>query len=494
MRDFLFPLRHGTPVGLQVQLRRQLVDAILDGRLSTEDPLPSCRGLARILGVSRNTVVLAYQALADEGYLVARERIGYFVNPEMLEERAPETPDHANENRQDIDLCKHLKIRPSLHSQLTKPARWHSYAYPFIYGQVDSHLFPVAAWRNCSRQAQAISAIRDWAEDSFTEDDPLLIDEIRTRVLPRRGVKAAPDEILITLGAQNALYLVARLLANKEATVGCEDPGYVDARQIFALTGARLRPLPVDRDGLIIDEKLHGCQFVYVTPSHQSPTTVTLDIERRNALLDKAKTHDILIVEDDYEAETNFVSRPTTALKALDRDGRVVYIGSFSKWLAPGIRMGFLVGPKAFIREARLLRRLILRHPPANNQRTIGLFISAGHYDAMVHRLQRTFRERWEAMGEALSRHMPDSTVMPSFGGSSFWVHGPAELDAARLAETALQRGVVFEPGAIFFMAKQPPLNMFRLGFSSISVKQIEPGVRLLAELMEQALDGKAPV
>ena len=490
MRDFLFPLRHGTPVGLQVQLRRQLVDAILDGRLSTQDPLPSCRGLARILGVSRNTVVLAYQALADEGYLIARERIGYFVNPEMLEEPAPEAPDHGNEKEQDIDLYKHLKIRPSQHGQLTKPAKWHSYPYPFIYGQVDSHLFPVAAWRNCSRQAQAISAIRDWAEDSFTEDDPLLIEEIRTRVLPRRGVRAAPDEILITLGAQNALYLVARLLANGEATVGCEDPGYVDARQIFALTGARLLPLPVDRDGLIIDEKLNGCDFVYVTPSHQSPTTVTLNIERRNDLLEKARAQDFLIVEDDYEAETNFVSRPTSALKALDRNGRVVYIGSFSKWLAPGIRMGFLVGPKTFIREARLLRRLILRHPPANNQRTVGLFISGGHYDAMVHRLQRSFRERWEAMADALARHLPDSTVMPSFGGSSFWIHGPEKLDSARLAEVALRQGIVFEPGAIFFMAERPPLNMFRLGFSSISVKRIEPGVRRLAELMDQVLGG----
>ena len=136
------------------------------------------------------------------------------------------------------------------------------------------------------------------------------------------------------------------------------------------------------------------------------------------------------------------------------------------------------------------LRRLILRHPPANNQRTVGLFISGGHYDAMVHRLQRSFRERWEAMGEALERHMPESTTAPSFGGSSFWLRGPQDLAASRLAEIALREGVVFEPGAIFFMAKNPPMNMFRLGFSSIPAQRIEPGVRLLAGLMERARGG----
>ena len=214
MRDFIFPLQHDTSVSLQTQLRRHLMDAILDGRLSPDNPLPSSRRLAQGLGVSRNTVVLAYQALADEGFLISRERVGYFVNTEVLGDKTPAQlsapPAPANWNA--VDWRKRLRVRPSELHHLRKPRNWRDYPFPFIYGQVDPKLFPVAAWRMCSRQALSIQSIQHWTQDSFTEDDPMLIEEIRTRVLPRRGIRAAPDEILVTLGAQNGLYLVAELL------------------------------------------------------------------------------------------------------------------------------------------------------------------------------------------------------------------------------------------------------------------------------------------
>ena len=257
VREFIFPVRHDGDVGLQAQLRHHLVDAILDGRLQADGPLPSCRRLAHALGVSRNTVVLAYQALADEGFLISRERVGYFVNTEMLGDRAaPSAPAEATEAGKPPDWTHRLQIHPSDRPQLDKPRNWRQYPYPFIYGQADQGLFPVAAWRMCSRQALGVQAIERWTEDRFDEDDPILVEEIRTRVLPRRGVRAAADEILITMGAQNALYLVARLLAGPGTTVGVEDPGYVDARNIFALTGARVRPIPGDDGGMVLDRTL----------------------------------------------------------------------------------------------------------------------------------------------------------------------------------------------------------------------------------------------
>ncbi len=489
MRELLFPVQHDGEVGLQAQLRRHLVDAILDGRLRPDNPLPSCRRLAHALGVSRNTVVLAYQALADEGFLVPRERVGYFVNAEMLDGAAPEP--RAAELVADTwhapDWRRRLQVRPSERHQLTKPRNWRRYPYPFIYGQADPELFPVAAWRMCSRQALGVQAIHRWSEDSFDADDPLLVEEVRTRVLPRRGIRAAPHEVLITMGAQNALYLVAALLAGPRTTVGVEDPGYVDARNIFALTGAKLKPIPVDANGMLVERAVERCDCVYVTPSHQSPTTVTMPMERRVALLEKASRCGFCVIEDDYEAEANFVSSPTSALKSMDRDQSVVYIGSFSKSLAPGLRIGYLVAPGELIKEARLLRRLMLRHPPSNNQRTVALFVSGGYYDSLVHRLQRTYRSRWEAMGEALARHLPHSTTMPSFGGTSYWVRGPDGLDADALAEAALKKGVVIEPGAIHFCAKDPPRNFFRLGFSSIPAETIGPGIEKLAEVIRRA-------
>jgi GntR family transcriptional regulator/MocR family aminotransferase len=486
MRDLIFPVEHDSGVGLQTPLRRQLVDAILDGRLSGDDPLPSCRRLAQALGVSRNTVVLAYQALADEGLLISRERVGFFVNAELVTRQA-EAGRPLGEpagGSQPVDWWPRLQIRPSEQLRIDKPKNWQRYPYPFVYGQADPSLFPVAAWRTCSRQGLGLESIRSWTEDSLGADDPLLLEEVRTRVLPRRGIKAAPGQILITMGAQNALFLIAQLLAGPKVSVGFEDPGYVDARNIFALAGARLLPVPVDGDGIIVGRITARCDCVYVTPSHQSPTTVTLPLERRVALLKSAARNGFFVIEDDYEAETNFVSSPTTALKSMDKSGNVIYVGSFSKHLAPGLRIGYLVAAEDLISELRSIRHLLLRHPPTNNQRTAALFIAGGYYDALVQRLQRVYRGRWEAMGEALARHLPDSATTPSFGGTSFWVRGADSLDSDVLARRALQEGIVIEPGSVFFMSAKPPRNTFRLGFSSIPAEQIAPGIEKLAGLI----------
>ena len=186
---------------MQTQLRRHLVDAILDGRLASDSPLPSCRRLAHALGVSRNTVVLAYQALTDEGFLVSRERVGYFVNADIqgtttsLSARSPNPsqdpsqgrPEYLADNWNAPDWRKRLRVRPSEQSRIQKPQNWRHYTYPFIYGQADPELFPVAAWRLCSRQALGVQAIHRWTVDSVDADDPLLIEEVRTRVLPRRA-------------------------------------------------------------------------------------------------------------------------------------------------------------------------------------------------------------------------------------------------------------------------------------------------------------------
>ncbi len=487
MRDLIFPVEHDSGVGLQAQLRRQLVDAILDGRLSPDEPLPSCRRLAQGLGVSRNTVVLAYQALADEGLLISRERVGYFVNAELARAEAKgERPAEVGQERKPVDWFARLQVRPSEQQRIEKPRNWQRYPYPFIYGQADPALFPTAAWRLCSRQALGLDSIRSWTEDSFGEDDPLLIEEIRTHVLPRRGIRAAPNQIMITMGAQNALFLIARLLAGPKTTIGVENPGYVDVRNIFELAGARLKPIPVDGEGLVVGPALAACDCVYATPSHQSPTTVTLPLERRIALLDAAARDDFFIIEDDYEAETNYVSSPTTALKSMDKTGAVIYVGSFSKHLAPGLRIGYLVASEELVGELRPLRALTLRQPPANNQRTMAYFISGGYHDALVHRLQRTYSARWEAMRAALARHLPHMATTPSFGGTSFWLRGPDWLDSDVLARRALTEGLVIEPGSVFFLASKPPRNHFRLGFSSIPTEKIEPGIEKLAGLIKK--------
>jgi GntR family transcriptional regulator/MocR family aminotransferase len=209
-----------------------------------------------------------------------------------------------------------------------------------------------------------------------------------------------------------------------------------------------------------------------------------MPLSRREQLLKQAEEHDILVIEDDYESEINFVGDPTPALKSLDASERVIYVGSLSKTLAPGLRLGYMVAPRPLIEEARALRRLMVRHPPANNQRIVALFLSMGHHDSLIHRLSQTYKNRWQVMGEALNKYLPESSRIPSFGGTSYWVEGPAGLDTRELKERARAAGILIESGDICFMEEDPPQNFIRLGYSSISSKQIEPGVRKLADLI----------
>lgn len=488
MRDQLFHLSSDKTTGLQAQLRASLVAAILDGHIPRGSPLPSCRKLAKQLDVARNTVVLAYQHLVDEGYLVSHERRGYFVNGDILAGRVNQKPRRRDTELKGPDWSSRLKLFPSRQRNIIKPQNWQAYPYPFIYGQFDPALFPIADWRECSRQALSVIAIRDWASDSIDSDDPRLIEQIHTRLLPRRGIWASPEEILVTVGAQQALFLLASLLVTNTTRVGMENPGYPDARNIFLVRTSHVRGLPVDEHGLVISERLGVNDYIFVTPSHQVPTMVTMPSTRRRALLKCAVELDFVIIEDDYESETNFVGNPTPALKSLDDRDRVIYVGSLSKTLAPGLRVGYMVGSKELIREARALRRLMLRHPPANNQRAVALFLALGHHDSLVRRLSHAYKDRWQTMGRALARYLPESLRIPTFGGTSYWVKGPAELDTRELAKRAAEHGVLIEPGDIYFLSEPAPRNYFRLGFSSISSDRIESGVKRIADITQDIL------
>ena len=489
MLDNLLRLTPHQGMTLQAQLRQKLVEAILDGYVPPASPLPSCRRLAKQLGVARNTVVLAYQDLVDEGFLIARERSGYYVNQDMLVGRAETTTETATVGASP-KWRNRLALSTAGQRNVVKPENWQDFDYPFIYGQFDPALFPIAEWRECSRQALSIAAVRDWARDN-TNDDPALIDQIRTRVLARRGVRATPDEILVTVGAQHALYLLAGLLIKPDSRVGIEEPGYADARNIFSLKTPRLVPLAVDGEGLVDGGHLDSCDYVYLTPSHQYPTTATLSLERREALLRRAADTDMVLIEDDYESEVSHVGETKPALKSLDDSGRVIFVASLSKTLAPGLRLGFMVGPAELIREARALRRLMVRHPPANNQRTIALFLARGHHDSLMRRLSHSYKVRWEVMRRALTEHLPTCTFVETTGGTSVWVQGPRGLDAGRLEKAAAAQGIVIEPGDVHFMGPRPPRNFFRLGFSSIPVDRIEMGLRLLGQLIDQQIDAK---
>ena len=463
---------------LQMRVRSLLLSAISQKLIQPGSAVPSCREMADTLGVARNTVSLAYDRLVEQGFLVSRSRSGYYVSLEVAAPAWPQT----TIAEVAPDWSRHLAVRPAQQRNIEKPADWQKARYPFLYGQFDPSLFPMAAWRECSREALSLSDMLEWAPDLIDGDDAALIEQVRIRILTRRGVFVQEPEIMITVGAQQALFLLAELLARRGATVGIEDPGYPDARNIFAMKGIHVRTLPIDGDGLVVDDRLKDCSLIVVTPSHQCPTTRTMPLERRLALLDFCRRHDILLIEDDYESEMNGSGQAVPALKSLDRDGRVVYIGSLSKVLAPGLRLGYLVGHGEVMQQARALRRLMVRHPPLNNQRALALFLSLGHYDAFSRSVSAALEVRSAAVSEGLARHLPGFSWNGGQGRSSVWLRGPDGFDSRVLSAAAARHGVLIEPGDIFFADEAAaPKNFIRLGFASIPVARIEPGLAALA-------------
>ena len=485
MWNQLIQLSFRSKVGLQAQIREMLVAAILDGHIPVGVALPSTRVLAAQLGVARNTVALAYELLVHEGYLLTRNRSGHYVNPEIVAGRAGPPRAHSVAGvPAPAAWTPRFRGGVSAQRNIVKPRDWQRYPYPFIYGQFDPTLLPIPGWRECSLQATSVSEIRGWAGDLIDGDDALLIEQIQTRLLVRRGVFAAPEQILVTVGAQHALFLLATLLVDAGTTVGIENPGYPDARNIFASRTSNIVPLPLDERGLALTPALEGCDYVYLTPSHQCPTNVTMPLARRDALLAWAQANDRVLIEDDYEIELGLEGHAHPALQSLDRSGHVVYVSSLSKTLAPGIRIGFIVGDRDLIRELRALRRLMLRHPAANNERSVGLFLAMGHHDALLRRLRQSYAERSRIVADALSRHLPQVVFSTVAGASSFWLRFPDDVDTRTVAQEAARLGVLIEPGDVFFDATSgapPPVNYARLGFASIDAARIDPGIATLA-------------
>jgi len=481
MLKVLIRLDRSTHGSLQSKLREKLSEAISRGDVETGTALPSTRDLARYLKISRNTVTLVYQELADEGVLVSEGRKGFFVSRDASARLPPCSP---AVEASTVDWDRRLIMRPSAFQRPHLPADWRTKRYTFTYGQHDRWLFPISNWRKVSRESLSLHDMHDWTVDYVDGDDPMLLDAFRRRVLPRRGFTAEADQILVTVGAQHALQLIAQCLVRPGTVVGVEEPCYPDARNIFALFGARLKPLPVDDQGLVVDHVVAGCDIVYVTPSHQSPTTVTMAPQRRKALLAAAKEHDFVIVEDDYDTESRFGKSPGLALKSEDSDGRVVYLTSLSKLLSPGLRVGFLVAPEQLLREARAYRRLSIRHPAANNQRTVALFLKGGHYESLLKRFHETYEHRWRVLRAELARHFPDARIAASDGGSSIWLRMPEHVNTARLASIAYDRNVHIEPGHPHYLSANPPMNCLRFGFSSILAEDIPAGIQIVADIL----------
>ncbi|SFX74386.1 transcriptional regulator, GntR family [Paracoccus pantotrophus] len=485
-----FFLDHAAGLPLQVQLRRQIIAAVTAGRFRAGEKLPSTRALARHLGVARVTVAQAFAELVSTDYLASRDRSGHYISDSIERRLEAEAPAPATPR---FDWDSQIEGRFARAQRTDRERDWRRFAYPFVYGQADPALVDHAAWRDCAMRALGRREFDSLTGDLYDADDPELVDHIARQILPRRGISAGRDEILLTMGAQNALWLVAQVLLRPGASCAVEDPAYPGQREILLASRARILPVPVDARGLPPDAIPPGVAAVFTTASHQCPTNSTMPLARRKELLARAQAQGFAVVEDDYEFEMSFAGAPSPALKAIDRAGAVIYIGSFSKSVFPGVRLGYVVADPRVIAEARALRGMVLRHPPGHMQRTLAHFLSLGHYDAQANRMRRAYARRREVMLAAIAREGLRLASPEATGGSSFWLATPEGVDSSALALRLKARGVLIEGGAAFFAQPARGRGFFRLAYSSISAERIPEGIRRIAEALQEQDQGAPP-
>ncbi|MBT0778972.1 PLP-dependent aminotransferase family protein [Paracoccus sp. pheM1] len=485
-----FFLDHAAGLPLQVQLRRQIIAAVTAGRFRAGEKLPSTRALARHLGVARVTVAQAFAELVSTDYLASRDRSGHYISDSIERRLEAEAPAPATPR---FDWDSQIEGRFARAQRTDRERDWRRFAYPFVYGQADPALVDHAAWRDCAMRALGRREFDSLTGDLYDADDPELVDHIARQILPRRGISAGRDEILLTMGAQNALWLVAQVLLRPGASCAVEDPSYPGQREILLASRARILPVPVDARGLPPDAIPPGVAAVFTTASHQCPTNSTMPLARRKELLARAQAQGFAVVEDDYEFEMSFAGAPSPALKAIDRAGAVIYIGSFSKSVFPGVRLGYVVADPRVIAEARALRGMVLRHPPGHMQRTLAHFLSLGHYDAQANRMRRAYARRREVMLAAIAREGLRLASPEATGGSSFWLATPEGVDSSALALRLKARGVLIEGGAAFFAQPARGRGFFRLAYSSIAAERIPEGIRRIAEALQEQDRGAPP-
>jgi GntR family transcriptional regulator/MocR family aminotransferase len=463
------------------QIYRQIREAILDGRLRRGEPLPPSRELGRRLAVSRTTVIMAYDRLAAEGFAGGRVGAGTYVTGEAHPRwRSGATQAGPLQPR---EIWGNLPDAP--------PAG--DWRYNMSTGVPDARLFPYQRWR-----ALMSRELRAGAVGSGAYADPAghagLRAEIARHVGVSRSVRTTADDVIVTSGMQQALFLLARVMLAPGDTVAVEDPGYPPAHDILRSLDARLVGVPVDSEGLIVDAIPPEARMVYVTPSHQFPLGTPMTLRRRMALLAWADRCGGVIAEDDYDSEFRFDGRPIEPLQSLDRSGRVCYIGTFSKVMLPTLRLGFLIAPPALRTALRRAKYVTDWHSELPAQGALARFIGAGDLSAHIRRMRSIYRERHDLVADMLRGDLqPWLRPVPSAVGLHLTAHSPGlsvadiwdVVDGLEHEGVALLPLSAFEYGVTFLPGKQTQAGLV-LGYGMVNSDEIRTALSLLRDALRR--------
>jgi GntR family transcriptional regulator/MocR family aminotransferase len=483
--DFIVALDGNRKDPLHKQLYDEIRGAILAGRLGPGRRVPSTREMARSLGVSRTTVTQSYDELLSEGYLEAVVGSGTFVCKELPEEllgipvskkAPPGNRSASGSGRRLSEYGSRLKPMPGAFTEQEGLEQIN-----FTYGVPDLGLFPIQQWsRLVSRHSRAAHRdALDYVSDNLGYRP--LREAIAGYLGRARAVRCSAEQVFIVNGSQQALDLISRVLLDRGDIAAIEEPGYPGARLLFQAHGAHLHPVPVDEQGLqpsALSKLPDRPKLIYITPSHQFPLGVGLSLGRRLELLAWAERQSAIIIEDDYCSEYRYAARPNPALQGLDRAGSVIYVGTFSKIMYPGLRMAYMVVPADLVEVLSRAKWLADRHSAVLEQYAMTDFIESGWLERHVRRMRLVYASRREAMVGALSEYMADRATVV---GDSAGMHLIARLESGLLDEElvgrARQSGVELSTSRRCYLGRAPR-GEFMFGFAALGERLIREGVR----------------
>ena len=475
--SFVIPLLNGAePLSRQIYLWFR--QAILRRVMSNAERLPSTRELAEQLHVSRTVVVLAYEQLLAEGFVVGRAGSGTYVADVLAAGRA-----RLKASRVKVRLSRYGRAVKAAATAnfLGKPAA--PLRYDFAYGRSDVEVFPFEMWRRMLlRNARKASVRR--LDYGPTGGSAALREAIAAHLRRSRAVTCDPSQVIVVSGSQQALDLVARVLIDRGDRIAIEDPCYQGTREVLRTAGARLSAVPVDRDGLNPAKIPDGTRMVFVTPSHQFPTGAILSLPRRLNLVDWAGRRDALVIEDDYDGEYRFEDQSLQSLQGLDAEGRVIYIGTFSRTVFSSLRIGYLVVPKPLVSVFTSAKWLCDRHTATLEQETLAEFITSGLYERHLRRVRRRNAARREALREAIDKYLADRVEVTGYGAGAHVALWPAaRVSEAEVIAKAAASGVAVYGISPYFLSA-PPRKGFILGYSRMKESDIREGVRRLSQAL----------
>ncbi|MBI6911176.1 PLP-dependent aminotransferase family protein [Pseudomonas palleroniana] len=463
---------------LAAQLYQQLREAIAAGRLSAGAQLPPSRLLAEQLGISRKTVSDTYATLTYEGLLVGKIGRGTFVNawappPERLQTAA------------DLACAANLEKWAALPSPMHHPTPEKTLRYEFLGGATTRNQFPQDEWRRCTQDALRRIALHSGFY-SQPEGLPALREAIAGHIAFSRGVKCHAHDIVVTNGAQQALDLIARVVVEPGTLVAMEDPGYSPARQLFTAMGARIADVPVDAQGIQVEQIPDDTRLIYVTPSHQFPLGMPMSLVRREALLARALALGAIIIEDDYDSDFRYEGRPANSLQSMDNRGLVAYVGTFSKSLLPQLRLGYAVLPPAIHGAVLKAKQLTDQHSSTLPQWALAKFISEGCLLKHIRRCHSVYAGRRERILQRLAGDLsPWFEAVPSVIGFHMAALCKAPLDIAKLIRLAREADVGLYPLDVFFHSA-PVRQGLTLGFGAIELLDIDPALDRVRDILRQ--------